>query len=131
MNKAKFWEIFWYGFFGALGTAVNIAIFWALSQKACVNYLLANFAAWVFSVAFAFVTNKIWVFKSKSWTFPVWAKECAEFTLARIVTCVFDMGYMFVAVSILHFDETISKIIANTVVIITNYTLSKLWIFKN
>ena len=130
MNKDKLLEFFWYVFFVAVGTVVNVVIFYLLSQKIGVNYLLANFVAWVFSVVFAFVTNKIWVFKSKSWAFSVWAKECAEFTLGRILTCVFDMGYMFVAVSVLHFDETISKIIANAIVVITNYALSKLWIFS-
>ena len=117
--------------FGVLGTVVNILIFWGLSQKIGVNYLFANFVAWIFSVAFAFVTNKIWVFKSKSWSFSVWMKECIQFVFARIGTCVFDMGYMFFAISLLHFDETISKIVANFVVVILNYVLSKLWIFKD
>ena len=40
------------------------------------------------------------------------------------------MGYMFVAISLLYFDETISKIVANVIVVILNYILSKLWIFK-
>ena len=130
MKKEKLQEIFWYGFFGAVGTVINILIFYLLSQNCGVYYMISNFAAWIFSVAFAFVTNKIWVFKSKSWIFPLWLKECTQFVLARIGTCVFDMGYMLVAVSFLHFDETISKIIANFIVVILNYILSKIWIFK-
>lgn len=130
MNKEKFWELFWYGFFGVVGTLINILIFYLLSQLLSVNYMVANLVAWVFSVAFAFVTNKIWVFKSKTWAFSVWLKECIHFVLARIGTCVFDMGYMFVSISLLHFNETISKIISNVIVIILNYVLSKIWIFR-
>lgn len=130
MNKEKFWELFWYGFFGAVGTLVNILIFYLLSQLLCIHYMIANLVAWVFSVAFAFVTNKIWVFKSKSWAFSVWTKECIQFVFARIGTCLFDMGYMFIAISLLHFDETISKVVANVIVVILNYVLSKIWIFR-
>ena len=130
MTKERIWEFFWYALFGVIGTVINILIFYLLSQKCGVPYLVANFIAWVFSVAFAFVTNKIWVFKSKSWVFPMWFKECVQFIIARIGTCVFDMGYMFVAISLLDFDETISKIVANVIVVILNYILSKLWIFK-
>ena len=130
MNKQKFWELFWYCFFGAVGTLVNILIFYLLSKMQNVHYLIANLVAWMFSVAFAFVTNKIWVFNSKLWIFSVWVKECIQFIFARIGTCVFDMGYMFFAISLLHFDETISKVVANVIVMILNYILSKIWIFK-
>ncbi len=130
MSKEKVWELFWYGFFGLVGTAVNILIFYLLSQKVKVHYIVANVVAWIFSLVFAFVTNKIWVFKSRTWQFSVWLKECVHFIVARIGTCVFDMGYMFVAISLLHFDESISKVIANVIVIILNYVLSRIWIFK-
>lgn len=130
-HKEKLAELFWYAFFGAAGTLVNILIFVVLTKFCSVNYLVSNFLAWIFSVAFAFITNKIWVFKSSSWKFPHWLKECAQFLAARIATLFFDMGYMFAAVSFFHFDETISKIIANAVVIIANYFLSKLWIFHH
>jgi len=50
--------------------------------------------------------------------------------IARIGTCVFDMGYMFVAISLLQFGETVSKVIANIIVVLLNYILSKIWIFK-
>ena len=130
MNKEKFWELFWYGFFGVIGTGVNILIFYLLSQKLGIHYMVANITAWIFSVAFAFATNKIWVFKSKAWQFAVWFKECVQFVTARIGTCVFDIGYMFIAISVLHFDATVSKVIANVIVVIMNYCLSKIWIFK-
>ena len=126
----KIKEVFLYVFFGAVGTVVNILIFVLLSEKCNVQYMVANIVAWVFSVAFAFVTNKLWVFKSKSWTFSVWIKECIQFIFARIATCVFDIGYMFVAISIFNWNKTLSKIMANAIVIIANYVFSRFFIFK-
>lgn len=127
----KIKEPFLYVFFGAVGTVVNILIFVLLSEKCNVQYMVANIVAWFFSVAFAFVTNKFWVFKSKSWISSIWIKECIQFIFARIATCVFDIGYMFVAISILNWNKTLSKIIANAIVIIANYALSRFFIFKN
>lgn len=130
MNKEKISELFCYAFFGATGTIINVLIFYFFAQNLSVHYMLSNLIAWIFSVAFAFVTNKIWVFKSSSWAFSLWLKECLQFVFARIATCVFDMGYMFLAVSIFGWNKTVSKIIANIIVIIANYILSKMWIFR-
>ena len=127
----KYKNIILYGVFGIIGTAVNVALFVFLSEKCALHYMVSNIIAWIFSVAFAFVTNKIWVFDSKRWIFPLWLKECLSFFLARVATCVFDVGYMFVAVSLLGQDKTISKVIANVIVIIANYIFSKFFIFKH
>lgn len=129
-NSQKLRRLFLYAVFGAAGTAVNVLIFVLLAEKCGANYLAANLAAWIFSVAFAFATNKAFVFESRSWAFPLWLKECAAFTLARIATCVFDWGCMFLAVSVLGWSKTASKIIANIIVVIANYALSRIWIFR-
>lgn len=129
-NKKRLMELFWYCFYGGVGTILNVIIFYLLTNKANIPYMLSNLIAWIFSIIFAFITNKIWVFKSNSWHILVWIKEFINFMIARIATCIFDMGYMFVAISLCNFDETISKIIANIIVIILNFILSKLWVFK-
>lgn len=131
MNKMKLWEIFLYLLFGIIGTILNIILFYILSQKFYFHYIVSNFFAWLFSIIFAFVTNKIWVFNSKSWGMALWIKEFLQFILARIGTCAFDMVFMFISISLLKYDETISKIIANVFVVIINYICSKLWIFNN
>ena len=129
-NKNKLIRLFLYALFGVLGTVINILIFAFLTEKCGVYYMISNVIAWLFSIIFAFLTNKTWVFESTSWSLPVVLKESVQFTLARIGTFVFDQGYMFIAVSILDCNKTISKIIANLIVVILNYVLSKLWIFK-
>ena len=60
-------ELFWYGVFGVLTTIINMAAFWLFSDVLSVHYMVANVIAWVIAVAFAYVTNKLWVFESKSW----------------------------------------------------------------
>lgn len=129
-DKQKLLEIFLYLFFGALVTVINILCFVLLTEKFSFPYMLSNLIAWIVAVAVAFVTNKIWVFRSHSWKITIWFKECVQFVIARLATCIFDMGYMFVAVSLFDWNKTISKIIANVFVIIANYVLSKLWIFR-
>lgn len=129
-NKKKLYELFFYTFFGVIGTVVNIIIFVVLTKCFYVQYLISNLIAWIFSIVFAFVTNKIWVFKSKSWFFPLWFKEFVLFIVARVTTLIFDMGYMYVAISILYWNETVSKLIANIIIVVVNYVLSKILIFR-
>lgn len=123
-------EFLLYLFFGVLVTVINILCFIVLTEKCNIPYMLSNLIAWIVAVAVAFVTNKIWVFRSPSWKRSIWFKECIQFVLARLATCIFDMVYMFVAVSLFDWNKTISKIIANVFVIIANYILSKFLIFK-
>ena len=53
-----------YLFFGVLTTLINLVSFWALSRFTAVETIPATVIAWIIAVIFAFVTNKIWVFKS-------------------------------------------------------------------
>lgn len=128
--NSKLRELFLYGAFGLLTTFINIIIFAVLTERLEINYLLANIVAWILSVVFAFVTNKQFVFNSKSWRKQVWTKECITFFSARLATGAIDLILMFSLVSQIYIDEVISKIIANIVVIVSNYILSKLLIFK-
>lgn len=127
----KYKELFWYGVFGVVTTVVNIFLFWLLSDIAGIFYLIANILAWVGAVAVAFFTNKYWVFHSKSWKKEIWITECIQFISARFVTGVLDMIMMYVMVSLVDMSEMIGKMIVTVVVIVINYVLSKLWIFKN
>lgn len=129
-DKNKLIELLLYLFFGALVTVINILCFFLLTEICGIQYMLSNLIAWIVAVTVAFVTNKIWVFRSPSWKIAIWFKECIQFVLARLTTCIFDMGYMFISVSLFDWNKAISKIIANVFVIIANYVLSKFIIFK-
>ena len=116
--------------FGIGSLIINIVAFQFFNAAIGIHYMIANVIAWVLSVAFAFVTNKVFVFNSRSWHASVWIKECVSFTTARVITGVFDMAVMFVMVDLISADELFAKFVANFFVIFTNYGISKLWIFK-
>ena len=142
MTKLK--EIFSYLFFGFLTTLISILTFGifnaALGEKL---YLISNIFSWVISVAFAFVTNKIYVFRSLEWNVKILRTELFGFVGARIFSLVLEEAGLFLLIDIMKFNsfETtvlsfsitggfISKIIMQIVVVITNYFFSKFIIFK-
>ena len=130
MNKYK--EPIAYIFFGVLTTLVNVVVYYFCAEVLQIYYLIANVIAWVASVLFAFLTNKLWVFESKSWALSLVLKEGAGFFLARVATGVVDMVLMWLVVDgELLSGELVAKILVNIVVIILNYIASKLWIFSN
>lgn len=78
----KFKEILLYLVFGVLTTVVNLVVFKCFEHLT--HVLIVNVIAWVVSVAFAFFTNKLFVFESKSWKGNVVVKEAVSFTGARL-----------------------------------------------
>ncbi len=127
-NRYK--EVILYLFFGGCTTLLNIFAF-CLLRYFGVELYLSNTIAWCVAVLFAYVTNKLYVFDKKSNSKKAMLKECLSFIIFRIVSFVVcDTGSMFVMIDILDMNETISKIIANILVIIFNYLASKLIIFR-
>lgn len=118
-----------YIIFGVLTTAVNIVVY-SLGTDICqMHYMLANALAWFLSVLFAFVTNKAFVFESRSWRIQIVGKEIGSFFFARLASGVMDMGLMWLLVDVLSVEEMLAKVGVNVLVIIINYVASKLWIF--
>ena len=92
---------------------------------------LSNTIAWILSVIFAFVTNKIFVFNSKSTDKKVLLKETVFFLIARLISLGFDMLVVWLMADLWGINVWIVKIISNIIVIIMNYIFSKLFIFNN
>lgn len=130
LEKRGLWDIFTYVFFGGLTTLVNIAIF-ELAIKIGISWWIANFFAWLISVLFAFVTNKLWVFNSHTGDFRQLAWEFSKFILARIFSLCLDYGFMWLFIQRIMLSQTLSKILTQVVIVIANYALSKFVIFKN
>ncbi|MDD6757573.1 MAG: GtrA family protein [bacterium] len=126
-NKIK--EILWYGFFGVLTTLVNIISFYLL-DKTGMNVYINNFIAWFLSVLFAFVTNKLFVFNSKSLDKKVIIKEIFSFFFFRILSLGIDMVGMYICISLMNLGKMLSKVLMNVIVIVANYVFSKIFIFK-
>ena len=125
-------EIFNYLIVGGLTTVVSlstyyIAVLTFLDPNIGWQLQAANVLSWVLAVAFAYVTNRTFVFKSKS---KNKLKETISFVSSRISTLLIDMSIMFVFVTWLGFNDKIMKLVVQVVVTILNYVFSKLFVFK-
>lgn len=127
----KYRHLFLYLVFGALTTAVNIVTYHLCYEVAGVPNVPANVIAWVLSVAVAYLTNKLWVFDSKSFAPAVALPELWKFVSCRLATGIMDLCIMWVGVDLLHGPATPVKIGSNVLVIVLNYLFSKLLIFKD
>lgn len=127
-NKHK--EIILYCIFGALTTIVNIITYYTFSHVFDINYMISNTIAWIISVLFAYVTNKIYVFKSYNIKLRYLIKEFSTFVSCRLLSGILDIGIMYIFVDVLNLNDFVIKIVANIIVIIINYILSKVMIFK-
>lgn len=123
-------ETFLYLVFGVLTTAVDFIAYIILTNLS-VNYMLANVISWCFSVAFAYVTNKILVFKSKVKDTNSLIDEILEFVSARLFSLVFSLVFIYAFVTVLGGNDLVAKVLSSVFVVIINYVLSKFYIFKN
>lgn len=120
-------ELFLYVVFGTLTFFVNVIVYFLFETLLGVNYLISNVLAWFFSVLFAYVTNRRWVFESRS---PDILKEMSLFFGGRIFSGVVDTALMYLFIDVLMAGNLISKIIVQVIVVILNYVFSKLIVFK-
>ncbi|MGN0535818.1 MAG: GtrA family protein [Eubacterium sp.] len=142
----KYKEIISYVFFGVLATIVNLVSFKLFDAILGADlYLFTNVISWVITVIFAYFTNKLWVFESKSWKLSVVMREMVGFFGARLFSLgveeaglwlmlddkALDMGGLTIDIFGIVIDgNMIAKIIMQVVVVILNYVFSKLIIFK-
>lgn len=119
-----------YLIFGVLTTLINITSY-KVCTKVNINYIASTVIAWVLAVAFAYITNKLYVFESKSFEPSLVIKEATNFILSRLFSGACDLLFMVVAVEMFYINDFIAKIFTNVFVVIINYILSKMFIFKN
>lgn len=127
----KYKEFLVYAFFGVCTTLINWGSYYLCYNIFHIPNVAATIIAWILAVIFAFITNKIWVFDSKSFKKSVVFRELLTFFVSRIATGVLDVAIMYFAVDAFAMNSTVWKLISNVLVIIINYVLSKLVIFKN
>ncbi len=126
----KYKDIVPYAIFGILTTIINIVVYLFFAHILKKEVMLSTLAAWFFSVLFAYVTNRKWVFHSGILTFSNIIREAVAFFICRLATGIADILIMFIFVNIFHFNDLFIKIISNIAVIILNYVASK-WIIFN
>ncbi len=130
----KMWNFFFhtemglYLVFGVLTTVVSLLVGLPLLWLG-VNDAIANLLKNVAGIIFAYVTNRLYVFRSET-KGAKQKEEMVSFFISRIATLVLDMGMMFLLADVLKVNETLSMILSTFIVIVLNYVLSKLFVFK-
>ena len=116
--------------FGVLSTIINIVVFAICERMLHLSTIISNVIAWIIAVLFAYITNKLYVFDSKTTKKQELAKEIISFFSARIFTLVIETIFLKIVIDKLGFNEILMKIISNVIVIVLNYVFSKIFIFK-
>ena len=115
--------------FGVLTTVVNYAVYLPLYNFVHLPASVCNGIAWVAAVAFAYVTNKLFVFESKSWDSSVLG-ELLRFVGSRVASGAVETVSLLLTVDILGWNGNMMKLLLAVFVIVFNYVLSKFFVFK-
>lgn len=121
-------EVINYLIFGFLSFVVSMATYYL--ARICFDYVISNIISWVIAVIFSYVTNKLFVFESKIEGKRKLVKEFVTFILSRIFTLVLETLILYMMVDLMNMNDRMVKVIAQIIVILMNYILSKLIIFK-
>lgn len=128
---SKYKEIINYLVFGGLTTVVNFICYYIFARVIGIDEVISSALSWFFSVLFAYVTNKLYVFDSKTKGAKNLIKECISFFLARILSGILcDVGTFALMVKIFNINDILSKIVTQVMVVIVNYVFSKFVVFK-
>lgn len=124
-------EIINYLIFGVLSTVVNFASYFIFAKLFHIDEVVSSGLSWFCAVLFAYITNKIFVFESKTKTVKAFIKEMMSFFACRVLSGILcDVGTFALMVKVLNINDIIAKIVTQIMVVILNYVLSKLVIFK-
>ncbi|MBR3605978.1 MAG: GtrA family protein [Lachnospiraceae bacterium] len=119
-----------YLFWGGVAFLLSIILFHIFANMMNLYEQIANTLSWIICVIFTYLTNRFFVFKSKTRGLKRVTKEFTDFVTARIITLVMENAILFVMIDLLTIHNMIAKLVGQFVVIVSNYILSKLWIFK-
>lgn len=126
----KHWDILSYLFFGFLTTLVNFLVYTPLHHWLHLSATLSNIAAWAVAVAFAYLTNKPFVFKSHDWSLQTVLPELGKFVGCRVGSGLLETAFLALTVDLLGWNGIVMKLIASIMVVILNYISSKLLVFR-
>ena len=128
---ARFGGLFRYAVVGGLTTAVNVGAFALLHNALGIHYQIANAAAWILSVLFAFAGSKWFVFRDEAREPGALLRQLAGFFGSRLLTLLIEAGLMELLVTALGMDAVAAKVLCNVVVIVLNFVLSKRFVFRS
>ena len=120
-----------YFVFGVLTTVVNLISFYIFAEILQIETIPATIWAWVVAVAFAFITNRLYVFESTAKTHAAILREAILFFIARLVTLGIEVFIMWLSVDVCGQNKLIWKVFCNIITIVVNYALSKAVVFSS
>lgn len=126
----KYWDVLSYLFFGGLTTVVNYLVYLPCYNLLGLSASASNVIAWVIAVAFAYLTNKPFVFKSHDWSWKTAGPELAKFVGCRVGSGLIETAIIFVTVDFLDLNGNLWKLVTSVLVVILNYVGSKLLVFR-
>ena len=126
----RYWDILAYLFFGVLTTVVNYVVYLPCYNLLGLSAVVSNGIAWVVAVAFAYLTNKPFVFRSHDWSWKTVGPELAKFVGCRVGSGLTETVILFLTVDMLGFNGNLWKLMTSVIVVILNYIGSKLLVFK-
>ena len=127
-DKEKLQHYFLYILFGVLTTIVDFGTFYLLDRFVPIlNENFSNIIAILTSIVFAYFVNREYVFKSKT---KDKLKEFSKFFLSRMSSTLFNVAMFWVLTTFTTINEMLIKAIISVVVIILNYIVSKVFVFK-
>lgn len=126
----RYKEFLLYGFFGVLTTVISIASYWYFCHIG-LNALIGNIFSWILAVLFAYITNSTWVFEAHPGTMAGRLRQMIGFYGGRLATLGMEEAVLFVGINLMHGGEMAVKIIAQVLVFVGNYLISKFLVFRN
>lgn len=126
----KHYDILSYLFFGVLTTVVNYIVYLPCYNLLNLSAAVSNVIAWAVAVAFAYLTNKPFVFHSHDWSVKTVVPELAKFVGSRVASGALETAIIFVTVDLLLWSGNIMKLVTSVLVVILNYVASKLLVFR-
>lgn len=126
----RHYDILAYLFFGGLTTVVNYIVYLPCYNGLGLSASVSNVIAWVAAVAFAYLTNKPFVFKSHDWSWKTVGPELMKFVGCRVGSGLAETAIIFVTVDCLFWNGNWMKLVTSVLVVILNYVGSKLLVFR-
>jgi len=126
----KHYDVIAYLIFGVLTTVVNYIVYLPCYNWLGLSAAVSNVIAWIFAVAFAYLTNKPFVFKSHDWSAKTVIPELTKFVGCRVGSGLLETGIIFVTVDLFGWNGNVMKLVTSVLVVILNYVGSKLLVFK-
>ena len=123
-------ELVSYIIFGLATTVVSMVVYGVCNSVFEMHYLVSNIVSWIMAVTFAYITNKMFVFKTRGMSFAQLKREVSLFVSARLASLLIEELGLFLLVGLLEWGEIGGKLVMQAVVIVLNYFFSKLVIFK-